>query len=306
MFSSLEKLKESTLETKYPCDLCDYSATRISTLRTHKSNKHEKYSCDKCEFAAATTKLLRIHVLENHKEVINPVKEYSCNLCNYVTKGLLKLNLHKHAEHMVPLPKRRSRVFMVPSCIQSPESSLFSLPKEPRTQKRWLKALKINHQVNTNTFRVCELHFKKGDIERDLKGELMNIPSRKKLNPYVVPSLDTKDISLKSSSLQIRERKKIVNELLRLSEDHAEKKVEEDDIDDPISEIVEKDPLEVTERTIKREEFLELSLVKLEHEDQNADNDYDDSYLKREDPLGESGSELLVKHEDIKIEFGHV
>ena len=41
---------------KYPCDQCDYKATKKGTLSTHMKSIHKgiKYPCDQCDYKATT------------------------------------------------------------------------------------------------------------------------------------------------------------------------------------------------------------------------------------------------------------
>ena len=61
---------------RYPCDLSEYAATAISSLKHHKEAKHEgiKYPCDKYEFVPSN----KLH-LKRHKESKHEGLRYSCD-----------------------------------------------------------------------------------------------------------------------------------------------------------------------------------------------------------------------------------
>ena len=52
----------------YPCNMCEYSATRISFLKRHKETKHEgvRYTCDLCDYAATRKDKLKVHKAKKH------------------------------------------------------------------------------------------------------------------------------------------------------------------------------------------------------------------------------------------------
>ena len=56
---------DTTPGRKYPCDKCEYIATKSSHLKQHKESKHEgvRYPCDECTYIGN-------HVigLKRHKE----------------------------------------------------------------------------------------------------------------------------------------------------------------------------------------------------------------------------------------------
>ena len=66
---------------RYPCDHCEYAATKLYELNMHKQSMHDwvKYSCDQCEYAAVRFLDLKIHKQSNHEAVRYPydLREYS-------------------------------------------------------------------------------------------------------------------------------------------------------------------------------------------------------------------------------------
>ncbi|XP_067134736.1 THAP domain-containing protein 2-like [Centruroides vittatus] len=65
-----------------------------------------------------------------------------------------------------------------------------SFPKHPTLRSKWIHACKQEDKVNVENATVCSAHFLKDDYERDLKAEFLNIPSRRRLKPDAVPSLN--------------------------------------------------------------------------------------------------------------------
>lgn len=54
---------------KYPCDQCDYKATRQWNLKKHKLSVHEgvKYSCDECDYKATDQSQVKKHKRSKHE-----------------------------------------------------------------------------------------------------------------------------------------------------------------------------------------------------------------------------------------------
>ena len=68
--SSLKKSKVSKQKgTSYPCDLCDYVATKLWDLKKHKESKHEgiRYLCDKCDYLGTSSSALKKHMEMMHE-----------------------------------------------------------------------------------------------------------------------------------------------------------------------------------------------------------------------------------------------
>ena len=53
---------------RYPCDKCEYAATKASNLKEHVEKKHEgvRYPCDLCEYAATRARILKQHIESKH------------------------------------------------------------------------------------------------------------------------------------------------------------------------------------------------------------------------------------------------
>ena len=79
--------------TEYPCNQCDYQATRQVNLQQHIRSKHEgiKYPCNQCDYQATRQSSLQKHIQSVHEGM-----KYPCNQCDYqaTTQG----NLHRHIQ----------------------------------------------------------------------------------------------------------------------------------------------------------------------------------------------------------------
>ncbi|XP_049795243.1 zinc finger protein 3 homolog isoform X1 [Schistocerca nitens] len=63
-------------------------------------------------------------------------------------------------------------------------------PKKSETKQKWINACKRADSFSVENARVCSIHFIDSDYERDLKSELLNIPSKRKLKTDAVPTLN--------------------------------------------------------------------------------------------------------------------
>ena len=98
--------------------------------------------------------------------------------------------------------------------------SYHRLPKDPKMRKVWLLACKRKDNFNHDEARVCETHFLPTDFDRDLKNELLQLPTRKILKKGAFPTLNLLPNERKRPSNSAREerlskkrRKEIINEL---------------------------------------------------------------------------------------------
>lgn len=66
-------------------------------------------------------------------------------------------------------------------CRLPKDASYHRFPKAEPLSKAWLNACRRKDFVNVKTAYVCSEHFQEQDFERDLRGELMNLPSRRML-----------------------------------------------------------------------------------------------------------------------------
>lgn len=61
-------------------------------------------------------------------------------------------------------------------------------PKNEELRRLWISRCKRSDKFNPDNSRVCSVHFLPGDYQRDLKNELLGLPSKKNLLPNAVPS----------------------------------------------------------------------------------------------------------------------
>ncbi|CAG7832988.1 unnamed protein product [Allacma fusca] len=62
-------------------------------------------------------------------------------------------------------------------------------PQKSEISKLWLSKCKRKDSVNVVTARICSDHFSERDYDRDLRNELLNLPTRKILKCEAVPSI---------------------------------------------------------------------------------------------------------------------
>ncbi|XP_063241746.1 uncharacterized protein LOC134541925 isoform X2 [Bacillus rossius redtenbacheri] len=98
-------------------------------------------------------------------------------------------------------------------------------PKDKHLRKLWVHRCKRNVNFNPSAAKVCSVHFKDDDFERDLQNELLGLAQKKVLKKDAVPSLhmtNSSDHEGKKKAAQNRislsakiERKRIVESLLK-------------------------------------------------------------------------------------------
>ncbi|KAJ8935702.1 hypothetical protein NQ314_012679 [Rhamnusium bicolor] len=105
-----------------------------------------------------------------------------------------------------------------------------SFPKNKTIRDVWVQRCKRDGKWNPDSYHVCSAHFTDEDYERDLKGELLNIPLKKKLQSGVVPSVNLSSIqrqnnplgesnqSKRKDKISYRDSKKLVTELLNIKQ----------------------------------------------------------------------------------------
>lgn len=62
-------------------------------------------------------------------------------------------------------------------------------PKSDDLRRVWISRCKRSDKFNPDNARVCSVHFRTEDYERDLKNELLGLPPRKMLCANAVPCL---------------------------------------------------------------------------------------------------------------------
>ena len=120
--------------------------------------------------------------------------------------------------------KSHNAVCAVALC-PSPKNSSVSyhrFPKEKELRKKWIIACKRDDQFNPSTGNVCSEHFLPSDFQHDLRGELLGLPLKRRLNENAVPTLkispsdlkDKKSESERSKRIEKREQRAMVETLL--------------------------------------------------------------------------------------------
>jgi hypothetical protein len=118
-----------------------------------------------------------------------------------------------------------------------------SFPKDKLVRAVWVQRCKRAGKWNPNSCHVCSNHFTDGDYERDLKGELLKIPLKKKLKVGAVPSINLSSLPLQQTTpstfvncdkkrkerIVRRESKKLASQLIseaeKISREEPSKKI---------------------------------------------------------------------------------
>lgn len=80
----------------FPCDQCDYQATRIDNLNQHIKSQHEgiKYACNQCTYHASRPSNLRNHARKMHEGF-----KYYCDQCDYKATEKKYVLAHTKSKH---------------------------------------------------------------------------------------------------------------------------------------------------------------------------------------------------------------
>lgn len=72
--------------------------------------------------------------------------------------------------------------------FKEPGTVYHIFPKCEEQRRVWVSRCKRADDFNVNTARVCSKHFLREDYERDMKNELLGLPTKKILRPNAIPS----------------------------------------------------------------------------------------------------------------------
>lgn len=104
---------------------------------------------------------------------------------------------------------------------REPKISFFRFPKEKQLRNAWLFKCARSDKFNIETARVCSLHFKEEDFERNLRNELLKSVNKiKKLKRNIIPSenLPSKK-ALKQSDISRQKRQRIRHEKQKIHDE---------------------------------------------------------------------------------------
>ena len=157
---------------KYPCTMCEDKFSHPRGLRRHIQSVHLKmrFPCESCSYQAACTGSLRKHTLAMHlnktytcqycQKVMRQssnltfhLKTYHlCDLCTYIAKDRIDMDVHKQENHGAPIKKRTKRIF-----VKGQKTALkcdLCDKKEPTT-----KQMK-RHLIRNHICDMCDLKSK--------------------------------------------------------------------------------------------------------------------------------------------------
>ena len=75
--------------------------------------------------------------------------------------------------------KKSNNVCGVATCPNPKGLTYHRFPKEEKSSKIWKSLCKRRDEFNVKNARICQLHFRDEDYERDLRNELLHQPLRK-------------------------------------------------------------------------------------------------------------------------------
>jgi len=93
----------------------------------------------------------------------------------------------------------------VEGCRNKTKDGIFRFPRDAGLRLQWIESLNLDPATVNDTTRVCGAHFCEDDFQRDLKGELLGVPSKRKiLTPEAVPTVEkhnaVEEINLRNKS----------------------------------------------------------------------------------------------------------
>ncbi|CAH1406774.1 unnamed protein product [Nezara viridula] len=74
-----------------------------------------------------------------------------------------------------------------------PNISFHRFPRDKKLRKIWILKCRREDQFNPDSSRICSVHFKPEEFERDFQGELLGSRLKAILKPNVIPTLNLKD-----------------------------------------------------------------------------------------------------------------
>jgi hypothetical protein len=100
--------------------------------------------------------------------------------------------------------KRTKKVCAVAVCPSPKDRDIIYhvFPKDKSLEKEWIVKSKRNDSFSPRFASICSNHFLPSDYERDLKSELMGLPTKKKLKTDAIPSLNLLPIAKPSQVKQ--------------------------------------------------------------------------------------------------------
>ena len=141
------------------------------------------------EFKTEADSLHHIVDLDNVRDIQNFTVQPIGNIIDFKSESLITdtsvVICAKKEQNKKDSSKKLKKIVKcaIPNC-ESKEAE-FGFPKDPTIRKIW-KDLCEKYEVSNaalSRYRVCENHFSSNDIIRDLKGELLGLPIKRKLKP---------------------------------------------------------------------------------------------------------------------------
>ncbi|QQP52593.1 Uncharacterized protein FKW44_004784, partial [Caligus rogercresseyi] len=118
------------------------------------------------------------------------------------------------------MPKGTVRVCAVSTCPSPSDVHYFAFPRKDLVlQRLWISKCKRGNKINPINAKVCERHFTCDDFQRNLKAELLNLNSKKKLKAGAFPSCN---IPFASPCLNESSRERRMEKLLQEHDFHSE------------------------------------------------------------------------------------
>ena len=103
------------------------------------------------------------------------------------------------------------------------------------------------------TARICSSHFKEEDYERDLKNELLNLPTQKRLKSTAFPTLNLKVEHGTSKTCQTSQKRKVEQK----REERAAKRARRSLVDEILT--ASEKPIEVPAIVLKKDAEVQVS-----------------------------------------------